>query len=945
MAGSTVLFLVTSFGYPSVALPLIGNELVFDAHRLARILIDFLSPFQMAELAHAIPAVDMINATSRLQLEAAEVRASKPNWGSYLRSSMIPQEDYNFISAYENAKNKKERDGVLAANDANGQAARTIVNLITNVAKDQNVRYVLTLLDDMLQEDKSRVEIFHNAARKQKRTAWSWFLGILQRQDNFIVNQMSSIIAKLACFGKTLMEGSELNYYFSFLKDQLKSAATNEYMNTTARCLQMMLRIDQYRHAFVEAEGIQSIVAALNGKANFQLQYQLLFALWCLTFSPDIARRAPALGVIQALGDILSESSKEKVIRIIMATFSNILKKVDEREIKKEAALQMVQCKTLKTLELMDAKKYDDSELEEDIEFLSEQLHLSVQDLSSFDEYCSEVRSGRLQWSPVHKSDKFWRENAPRFNEKNFELIKILIRLLETSQDPLILCVAAHDVGEYVRHYPRGKTVVEQYQGKQAVMKLLTAEDPNVRYHALLAVQKLMAHSERMLKRFLQRVVATMTKVADAAENKSEAVLHDVQSGKIEKHTSEAAKARIKRAKYAMLLAYQGKEYFGMQIQKEHPTIEGQLINAMNKLGWITDEMKEQPSLFHFQRAARTDRAVSAVRQICGMELPRSDDYPVTGANELNALLPKDIRVIAMRRATNAFHPQKMCCARTYSYTLPTFAFAKPTELTNAAFRISKETIDEINSVLSIYKGTHNFFNYTSRREFDDRSCHRYILSFECGEPFLFHDDIRNEDVEFIQLTVKGQSFILHQIRKMVGMLITVIRELQYKSYIQRTFESERVDVPKAPGLGLLLERVHYDLYDRKHAKTHEPLTDWGSAVEARIEEVKFELITKEILLSELRHQSMLQWLADLVNHDFSADPESEELPKQSFLTMAVAKAAEAREEAAKEANSEDLTESEKKVQKEENGAETVEVPAAEKHYQRLRRCLQVRHE
>jgi len=27
------------------------------------------------------------------------------------------------------------------------------------------------------------------------------------------------------------------------------------------------------------------------------------------------------------------------------------------------------------------------------------------------------------------------------------------------------------------------------------VMKLLTAEDPNVRYHALLAVQKLMVHN------------------------------------------------------------------------------------------------------------------------------------------------------------------------------------------------------------------------------------------------------------------------------------------------------------------------------------------------------------------------------------------------------------------------------------------------------------------
>lgn len=74
-------------------------------------------------------------------------------------------------------------------------------------------------------------------------------------------------------------------------------------------------------------------------------------------------------------------------------------------------------------------------------------------------------------------------------------LDRILIRLLETNQDALILCVAAHDIGEYVRHYPRGKNIVEQHQGKQAVMRLLTADDPNVRYHALLAVQKLMVHN------------------------------------------------------------------------------------------------------------------------------------------------------------------------------------------------------------------------------------------------------------------------------------------------------------------------------------------------------------------------------------------------------------------------------------------------------------------
>ncbi|VDN56801.1 unnamed protein product [Dracunculus medinensis] len=454
-----------------------------------------------SDVSHSLPSVDMINATSKLQLEAAEIRSNKPNWNSYLRSQMIAQEDYNFITAYEATKSKQDRDTLLESNK--NQCARTMINFITTVAKDQNVRYVLTVLDDMLQEDKTRVDLFHAFAKKQKRTIWSWFLGILQRQDSFIVNQMSSIIAKLACFGSTLLDGSDLNYYFAFLKEQLRTPG-NDYINTTARSLQMMLRIDEYRHAFVSMDGIASILSTLSGKANFQLQYQLIFSLWCLTFNSSIAEQIPLSGAIQFLADILSESSKEKVIRIILATFRNVLEKIEDSDLVRESALQMVQYKTLKTLELMDAKKFDDPELQEDIEFLCEKLHIYVQDLSSFDEYVAELKSGRLQWSPVHKSDKFWRENAQRFNEKDSELVKTLIKILEVQTDSLILCVAAHDIGEYIRHYPHGKNKIEQLQGKQAVMKLLSADDPNVRYHALLAVQKMMVHNWEYLGRQLK---------------------------------------------------------------------------------------------------------------------------------------------------------------------------------------------------------------------------------------------------------------------------------------------------------------------------------------------------------------------------------------------------------------------------------------------------------
>merc|ERR1712241_1062041 len=166
---------------------------------------------------------------------------------------------------------------------------------------------------------------------------------------------------------------------------------------------------------------------------------------------------------------------KEKVSRIILAVFRNLIEKPEDNEVKKENCISMVQCKVLKQLELLEQRKFDDEDIIEDIEFLNEKLNASVQDLSSFDEYITEVKSGRLEWSPVHRSERFWRENAHHLSDKNYELLKILITLLETVKDPLVLSVACFDLGEYVRHYSRGKTMV---------MTLLSHTDPNVRYEA-----------------------------------------------------------------------------------------------------------------------------------------------------------------------------------------------------------------------------------------------------------------------------------------------------------------------------------------------------------------------------------------------------------------------------------------------------------------------------
>ncbi|KAK0141875.1 V-type proton ATPase subunit H [Merluccius polli] len=436
-------------------------------------------------------AVDAAVPTNIIAAKAAEVRANQVNWQSYLQGQMISAEDCEFIKKFEVA-HSEEKQAILT--NEGHQCAKTFLNLMAHISKEQTVQYILTLIDDTLQENHQRVNIFFDYAKKTKNTAWSYFLPMLNRQDLFTVHMAARIIAKLAAWGRDLMEGSDLNYYFNWIKTQL-SSQSSQYVQCVAGCLQLMLRVNEYRFAWVEADGVNCITAVLSNKCGFQLQYQMVFCVWLLAFSPQLCEQLRRYNVVPALSDILQESVKEKVTRIILAAFRNVLEKSGERETRQEYALAMIQCKVLKQLENLDQQKYDDEDITDDIKFLLERLGESVQDLSSFDEYSSELKSGRLEWSPVHKSEKFWRENAVRLNEKNYELLKILTRLLELSDDPQVIAVAAHDVGEYVRHYPRGKRVIEQLGGKQLVMNHMHHEDQLVRYNALLAVQKLMVHN------------------------------------------------------------------------------------------------------------------------------------------------------------------------------------------------------------------------------------------------------------------------------------------------------------------------------------------------------------------------------------------------------------------------------------------------------------------
>ena len=126
------------------------------------------------------------------------------------------------------------------------------------------------------------------------------------------------------------------------------------------------------------------------------------------------------------------------------------------------------------------------------------------------------------------------------------------------------------------------------------------------------------------------------------------------------------------------------------------------------------------------------------------------------------------------------------------------------------AYRISAARLERVKSVLSRYTGTHNFHNYTIHKHFRDPAAKRHVKSFLVSD-----DPLLVNGTEWLSLKVHGQSFMMHQIRKMVSMAALVVRCGTHEGRIQDSFQDDRLSIPRAPGLGLLLERPVFDSYNK----------------------------------------------------------------------------------------------------------------------------------
>ncbi|HEY6306505.1 MAG TPA: tRNA pseudouridine(38-40) synthase TruA [Candidatus Angelobacter sp.] len=245
-----------------------------------------------------------------------------------------------------------------------------------------------------------------------------------------------------------------------------------------------------------------------------------------------------------------------------------------------------------------------------------------------------------------------------------------------------------------------------------------------------------------------------------------------------------------------LVLAYDGHDFAGWQIQPDRATIQGTLVSAIEHL---TGE-KRLP-----QGSGRTDAGVHALAQVATVKL----DSPIPAANlgqALNDLLPPSIRVLSVEEVAADFHARRSASAKTYRYrvyrgdTCPPFLARY---VYHHPYPLDEERMIAAAAVVA---GEHDFTSFAAVDP-EDRK--------ETLEPdnvrTIYLSEWKRKDDELIY-TVRGNGFLHHMVRNLVGAFLMVGKGVLAAEDLRRILETRsRSAAPAtAPASGLVLMSVEY---------------------------------------------------------------------------------------------------------------------------------------
>lgn len=246
---------------------------------------------------------------------------------------------------------------------------------------------------------------------------------------------------------------------------------------------------------------------------------------------------------------------------------------------------------------------------------------------------------------------------------------------------------------------------------------------------------------------------------------------------------------------YKLTIEYEGTRYSGWQAQgNTQKTIQGHLARAASQVFGDID----------LGGAGRTDAGVHAAGQVAHLRMHKAVD-PQTVAHKINDLLPHDIDILRVERASDKFHARHDAVSRVYLYQIATrrTAFAKPF-VWWVKDRLDVEAMRDSAALLA---GRHDFSAFTDKRLAPNES--RIVVVERCEA--VAADDL-------ILVRIEASHFLWKMVRKLMSFLVEVGR----RNFTPRELEmrlSADADPyqPTAPPSGLFLEAILYprERFDR----------------------------------------------------------------------------------------------------------------------------------
>jgi tRNA pseudouridine38-40 synthase len=245
------------------------------------------------------------------------------------------------------------------------------------------------------------------------------------------------------------------------------------------------------------------------------------------------------------------------------------------------------------------------------------------------------------------------------------------------------------------------------------------------------------------------------------------------------------ASERVVPRRIRITIAYDGTDFHGWQIQPDRPSIQGVLEEIIGGM---------EGRAVHVAGSGRTDAGVHALAQVAAFTI--ENPIPVDNLQRaVNRLLPPAIRILDAAETHLDFHPRFDAIAKTYRYTIAREPVCPPFEWRYVHHHPWPLNEDRMRDAARVLEGEHDFtvFAAADGQDREGRSKVRRIFHSEltcAGERLIF--------------TVRGNGFLKHMVRNLVGTLIEVGRG----NIDGRTLPEK--SGPTAPAKGLTMVSVEY---------------------------------------------------------------------------------------------------------------------------------------